>query len=432
MRSTMKTLLTLPILTATLAACGAATSNEAFPRNSAAVPKASAASAAGPNAAPVVNVSATAVVTPRPRPRIEVCFVLDTTGSMSSLIEGAKQKIWAIANDMIRADPRPEIKIALLPYRDKGDKYVTQVFDLSDDIDAVYGHLKEFTADGGGDEAESVNQALAEAVNNVAWSQDKGVYKVIFLVGDAPPHMDYANDVKYAETCQAAVRKDLVINTVQCGTIAATGPIWQAIAHLSEGSYVAIGQTGDMTVVATPMDARLTELTHEISATAVVYGGSDRRAEVHSKLAAAATAPASSAADRMSYMGKAGSAIGGAAGPAPVVSGAGELIQDLANKRVNLEDLKESELPAEMQKLDAAGRKDYVAKQVARRQEIQSQIDDLAKKRQTYLDEQRARTVSEGKATGFDDQVTRMIHEQGRRKGIQFELPGTATQPAQP
>ncbi|MGZ4984173.1 MAG: vWA domain-containing protein, partial [Chthoniobacterales bacterium] len=29
------------------------------------------------------------------KPRIEVCFVLDTTGSMGGLIEGAKQKIWS-------------------------------------------------------------------------------------------------------------------------------------------------------------------------------------------------------------------------------------------------------------------------------------------------------------------------------------------------
>ena len=35
------------------------------------------------------------------KPRIEVCFVLDTTGSMGGLIEGAKQKIWSIANEMI-------------------------------------------------------------------------------------------------------------------------------------------------------------------------------------------------------------------------------------------------------------------------------------------------------------------------------------------
>ena len=30
------------------------------------------------------------------RPRMEVVFVLDTTGSMSGMIAGAKQKIWAI------------------------------------------------------------------------------------------------------------------------------------------------------------------------------------------------------------------------------------------------------------------------------------------------------------------------------------------------
>ena len=30
--------------------------------------------------------------------RIDVVFVLDTTGSMSGLIEGAKAKIWSIAN----------------------------------------------------------------------------------------------------------------------------------------------------------------------------------------------------------------------------------------------------------------------------------------------------------------------------------------------
>ena len=34
------------------------------------------------------------------KPRMEVCFVLDTTGSMGGLIEGAKQKIWSIANEL--------------------------------------------------------------------------------------------------------------------------------------------------------------------------------------------------------------------------------------------------------------------------------------------------------------------------------------------
>src|SRR5512143_1802779 len=69
------------------------------------------------------------------KPRIEVCFVLDTTGSMGGLIEGAKQKIWSIANEMISAQPTPELKLGLIGYRDRGDDYVVKTFNLTDDID---------------------------------------------------------------------------------------------------------------------------------------------------------------------------------------------------------------------------------------------------------------------------------------------------------
>src|SRR5437016_4701234 len=140
------------------------------------------------------------------KPRIEVCFVLDTTGSMGGLIEGAKQKIWSIANEMISAQPTPELKLGLIGYRDRGDEYVVKSFSLTDDIDAIYGHLREFQADGGGDAPESVNEALAEAIHKMPWSSDKKVLKIIFLVGDAPPHMDYSNGPKYPDLCREAAK----------------------------------------------------------------------------------------------------------------------------------------------------------------------------------------------------------------------------------
>src|SRR5437763_15819601 len=92
------------------------------------------------------------------KPRIEVCFVIDTTASMGGLIDGAKQKIWSIANEMISAKPTPELKLGLVAYRDRGDEYVVRSFNLTDDIDAIYGHLREFKAEGGGDTPESVNE----------------------------------------------------------------------------------------------------------------------------------------------------------------------------------------------------------------------------------------------------------------------------------
>src|SRR5947207_7980699 len=92
------------------------------------------------------------------RPRMEVVFVLDTTGSMSGMIAGAKQKIWAIANKLKSADPTPEISFGLVGYRDRGDTYVTKVYGLSDNLDEVYTHLYAFAAEGGGDTPESVNE----------------------------------------------------------------------------------------------------------------------------------------------------------------------------------------------------------------------------------------------------------------------------------
>jgi acyl-CoA synthetase (AMP-forming)/AMP-acid ligase II len=59
---------------------------------------------------------------------------------------------------------------------------------------------------------ESVNEALQEAVRKMSWSADRQVLKIIFLVGDAPPHMDYADGPKYPQICQEAMKKDLIIS----------------------------------------------------------------------------------------------------------------------------------------------------------------------------------------------------------------------------
>jgi Mg-chelatase subunit ChlD len=81
-------------------------------------------------------------------PTVDVVFVLDTTGSMGGLIEGAKLKIWSIANQIIGGSPTPDLRVGLVGYRDKGDEYVTQVIDLSSDLDEVYAQLMSFRAGG--------------------------------------------------------------------------------------------------------------------------------------------------------------------------------------------------------------------------------------------------------------------------------------------
>ncbi len=348
------------------------------------------------------------------KPQIEVAFVLDTTGSMGGLIEGAKQKIWAIANQMVSAKPTPRLKLGLIGYRDRGDAYVTKVFDLSEDIDAVYANLQKFQADGGGDTPESVNEALSEAVNKLSWNPDRNVLKIVFLVGDAPPHMDYPNQAKFPEICQSAVKKDLIINTIQCGAMTETTPVWQEIARLSEGSYVAIGQTGDMQIVSTPFDAKLGELNAEMGSTVVAWGVAEKREEVHAKVAVAKSMALPAAADRLAYASKTGEVVGGG----------GDLVDAVDKGEVKVEALKEAELPAELRDMDQEKRDEFVKEKGKKRKAIQTEIDDLVRKRQAYIDAENKKLAASGSKDSFDAKVFEIIKGQAARKGISYsELP---------
>jgi len=342
---------------------------------------------------------------PNARPRVEVAFVLDSTGSMGGLIEGAKQKIWSIANALIARRPAPEVRIGLVSYRDRGDEFVTRFFDLTTDIDEVFRNLQSFQADGGGDDEESVNQALYEAVHRMNWSQDRGVLKIVFLVGDYPPHMDYRGEVRYPETCREAVVRDLIVNTVQCGDVPQTAQVWRDIARLAEGSYVALAQSGNMQAVTTPYDEEIARLSGEVSRTMVAWGARERRAEAEAKTRAAAEAPAAVAADRAAF----NLASGGKA-----IQGAGDLVEDLLAGEVDLARIKKDELPAVMQGMSLEEQKAYLGKQQAARESLNRKLAELSSQRSAFIEQEQRKLAGAGDS--FDLKVAEMVRAQLERK----------------
>ena len=344
------------------------------------------------------------------KPRIEVCFVLDTTGSMGSLIEGAKRKIWYIANEIVSAKPTPDVKFCLIGFRDRGDDYVTRVFPLTDDIDTIYQHLQSFQARGGGDTPESVNQALHEAVTRIKWSKDKNTLRIIFLVGDSPPHMDYPNDVRYPQVTRMARKRDIIINTIQAGSNRQTTPIWQQIAQLSRGAYSAIPQSGGGAIIITPFDKPLAQINRKIGQTMIPYGSAASRRFTRSKQTAAESAAAPAASDRIAYNLK----------TRKVVQGGGDLIDDVRAGRVKLKNVKTKALPKVMQGMSQAERRRYVERQKATRAVLQAEARVLVKKRSAYLRAERKRRAQSGRRDAFDLEVATMIRKQGARKGIYY------------
>ena len=332
----------------------------------------------------------------------EVVFVLDTTGSMSGLIEGAKQKIWSIAGGIIQRTGG-HVRIGLVPYRDRGDVYITKVFPLTDNLDQVYADLQGFRAEGGGDTPESVNQALYEAVTQIQWSDSPRVMRTIFLVGDCPPHMDYEDDVKYPASCAMAARKNIVIDTVQCGGDSSTVPHWQKIARLTNGGYTRIGQSGDMKMVETPFDREIQRINIEISHTILPYGRATTQSSMRKLVRLNVEAAPAVAAERNAVKAESFAASDLAA---PVGG------QDLTAEPEKLAELKAEELPEELQALAPAEQKTRLDKAVERRKALNAQLVELNAKRAAYLLEAEKSRAKGSAPAGFDAEVLKSVDTQ--------------------
>ncbi len=129
-----------------------------------------------------------AVAPPDQAPRLDVAFVIDTTGSMADEIEVVKGQVGKIMDRVQSGQPKPDVRFGLVLYRDHGDAYVTRSFQFTRDIDAIANDLQEVEADGGGDTPEAVSEALRVAVDELNWDRSQDCGRLMFLIGDAAPH----------------------------------------------------------------------------------------------------------------------------------------------------------------------------------------------------------------------------------------------------
>jgi Mg-chelatase subunit ChlD len=347
---------------------------------------------------------------------LEMVFVLDTTGSMGGLIDGAKQRVWGIINDVMQTPAHPAVRVGLVAYRDHGDSYVTQVLPLTNDLDKVYTTLMEYRADGGGDGPEDVRQALSDGVRKAGWSKPRAsTAQIVFLVGDAPPHDDYVQEPDTLDTTAEAIKAGMVVNTIQCGADGTTQAVWQQIARRGEGQYFAIAQNGGVETVATPYDSRLSELGGRLGSTYLAYGGGAgaegekfradaKERQTRTESAVAGTAPSMAQADR---------AVNKALNRDAYV---GDLLQSIENGTVKLNDVKAEDMPSDLQKLSADERRKEVERRLGERQKIRDDIVSLKKQRDDYIAAERKK--HSGPQTGFDAAVASALKEQLARKGI--------------
>jgi len=371
------------------------------------------------NPTPPVIIEPPAVTVPlvhSEQAKIEVVFVLDTTGSMSGLIDAAKEKIWSIASTMASAQNSPDIKMGLVAYRDRGDHYITKNVALSSDLDSMYAQLMDFKADGGGDTPESVNQGLADAVNNMSWSQDQQTYKVVFLVGDAPAHMDYQDEMKYPEIMAIAKHKGIIINTIQAGIDSQTTRNWQQIASLGNGDYFQVEQAGNAVAITSPFDKKMANLSEQLDDTRLYYGDEEDKAKQANKVAAATKLHKEASDESRARRAEFNSAPSGKEN----FLGDGELVDAISSGRVDLSTIKNEHLPASIQAMPIEQQAVVIRQKAQQRDILEQEMKVLAEKRNDYLKKEVAEAG--GRKDSLDAQIFGSIRSQAKEKGLVYDM----------
>ncbi|NWG17072.1 MAG: VWA domain-containing protein [Chloroflexi bacterium] len=186
--------------------------------------------------------------------RLDVLFLLDSTGSMGDEIAQLQNNILNISSQIADRLANADVRYGLVTYRDRGDAYVIQTTDFTPEVSQFQASLNAVRADGGGDTPEALNEALHEAVHNVSWRGDDTV-KLIFLVADAPPHLDYPNDYDYAQEMVAAAQRGIKIHPIASSGLTLDGEfIFRQIAQYTMGHFLFL--TYEQGVPGTPGESR--------------------------------------------------------------------------------------------------------------------------------------------------------------------------------
>ncbi len=168
--------------------------------------------------------------------RLDLVFLIDATGSMGDEIAKLKASMRAMAQQIAQLPGQPDICWGLVSYRDRGDAYITRTHDFTDDLGAFQQQLAGVQAHGGGDTPEALNEALHEVVHRLSWRQQAA--RMVVLVADAPPHLDYGGP-QYDRDMQAALAKGIKLFAVGASGLDPVGEyIYRQMAQYTAGRFV--------------------------------------------------------------------------------------------------------------------------------------------------------------------------------------------------
>lgn len=346
------------------------------------------------------------------KPKIQLAILLDTSSSMNGLLDQTRNQLWQIVNEFSKAEKdgaKPRLDVAVYEYGNsrlsENSGFIRQVSGLTGELDEVSEALFSLTTNGG---SEYCGYAIKTAITELPWSKSDGDIKAIFIAGNEPFTQ---GPISYKHAIALAKQKGIVINTIHAGNMqqgANSG--WKDGALLAGGEYMSIDHNHKIAHINAPQDKKIAILNEQLNKTYVPYGAKGREKARRQIEQDQKSKSISSALLSKRVQAKAS---------AMYDNSKWDLVDALETGKVELDKIKESELPAELRKMPKGKRKNYVQNMVEERKEIRKKIGRLSQERSKYVAEKKKEMKAPSVAT-MDQAITSAVQKQGGTKNFTF------------
>ncbi|MBC7486968.1 MAG: VWA domain-containing protein [Cytophagaceae bacterium] len=341
--------------------------------------------------------------------KIKLALLLDTSGSMDGLIDQAKSQFWTIVNELAAAKcdgAKPEVKIALYEYGNDGlpasEGYIRLVTPLTNDLDKLSQDLFALKTNGG---SEFCGHVIQTASRQLDWSADGGDLQIIFIAGNEPFTQ---GSINYQIACEEAKKKNIIVNTIFCGDFQeGINTSWKSGADLTSGSYASIEQNSKTVFTPSPYDDKIDQLNTQLNNTYIEYGTEGKKRK---------EAQATQDAESESY--GAANKVNRAVSKSTHVyqNKSWDMVDAAEDKSFDVTKVTKNELPQAMKNMSDDQKKSYVKQKTVEREKIKVEIQELNRKRTTFLLAQK----KDEKENMLDKSMINSIKAQAEKNNFKF------------
>lgn len=347
----------------------------------------------------------------------QIAILLDTSGSMSGLIDQARCQLWNAVSELATAsrEGKPiDLEIAVYQYGSRfipqQQGFLRQVIGFTDSLDEVSRAL--FSLEVGGDK-EFCSQAINHALDELEWSESSSAYRAVFIAGNESFDQGKVN---FGEALPKALTKEILINSIYClqSKEKVAPSQWISVAQLAKGLSFEINHNHHLPEMKTPYDAKMRELNKQMNDTFVWYGEGGEKAAQNQKMQDANMAKMSDHAFAARMSAKIGHLYHHAHN---------DLIDALDHKMVTLDKMPAAKMPQNLRVMSAEERVAFLNKKLASRQQVRRMMADLISKRHAFVQQKMSEMPGANgqRMTVLGDALVRAVRKQAIARGFKFE-----------